>query len=49
VTRTGRDLADARIDPEEAVAALANLSLPGPLSDGYLRGLAGVRQLAETD
>ena len=49
VARIFRDLADARIDPEEAVAALADLSLPGSLSDGYLRGLAGVRQLAETD
>ncbi len=36
-----RGLADGRYDAEEANAALAALDLPGPLSDGYLRGLAG--------
>ena len=29
-------------------SALAVIALPGPLSDGYLRGLPGVRQLHET-
>jgi collagenase-like PrtC family protease len=44
-----RDLADARIDADEATAALGALPLPGPLSDGYLRGRAGFRRLAEVD
>jgi collagenase-like PrtC family protease len=44
-----RDLADARIHCSEAVAALSALPLPGPLSDGYLRGLPGARLLAEVD
>lgn len=43
-----RDLADARIDAEEATAALAGLDLPGPLSDGYLRGHPGA-SLREVD
>lgn len=47
VSRTFRDLADERIDAEEAIARLSALPLPGPLSDGYLRGIAGARQLEE--
>jgi collagenase-like PrtC family protease len=49
VARTFRDLADGRIDGDEATAVLAYLAFPGPLSDGYLRGLPGVRRLAEAD
>jgi collagenase-like PrtC family protease len=49
VARIFRDLADARIDGGEAAAALSALPLPGPLSDGYLRGLPGARLLAEVD
>jgi collagenase-like PrtC family protease len=49
VIRIFRDLADMRIDGDEAAAALASLPLPGPLSDGYLRGLAGARRLEEVD
>jgi collagenase-like PrtC family protease len=49
VARIFRTLADARIAPDEAAAALVALPLPGPLSDGYLRGLAGARQLHEVD
>jgi collagenase-like PrtC family protease len=41
-----RDLADARLDAAEATAALAGLDLPGPLSDGYLRGLPGASPLS---
>ncbi|MCC6779178.1 MAG: U32 family peptidase [Hyphomicrobiales bacterium] len=44
-----RDLADGRIDPEEATEALRQLDLPGPLADGYLRGRAGARLLQEVD
>ncbi len=44
-----RDLADARIDADEASAALLQLDLPGPLADGYLRGLPGARHLQEVD
>ncbi len=43
-----RDLADARIDAAEASHALAGLG-PGPLSDGYLRGVPGMRHLEEID
>lgn len=49
VARIFRDLADARIECSEATAALSALPLPGPLSDGYLRGLPGARLLAEVD
>jgi collagenase-like PrtC family protease len=49
VLRAFRALADGRIDPEEAIAALSELDLPGPLSDGYLRGIAGARRLEEVD
>ena len=40
-----RDLADARLDAAEATAALMGLDLPGPLSDGYLRGVPGAAPL----
>ncbi len=49
VARIFRDLADARIDDGEAVAALGALRLPGPLADGYLRGVPGARTLQEVD
>lgn len=44
-----RDLADDRIDAAEATHLLAPLSLPGPLSDGYLRGLPGMRLLEDVE
>ena len=44
-----RDLADARINEAEATHALAALALPGVLSDGYLRGIPGMRHLEEVD
>ncbi len=44
-----RDVADGRIDGDAATAALASLPLPGPLSDGYLRGRPGARRLRELD
>lgn len=40
-----RDLAAARIDDDEAIAALGALALPGPLADGYVRGMAGATAL----
>ena len=49
VARIFRALADAHITPDEAEEQLASLSLPGPLSDGFLRGVAGARQLHEVD
>jgi collagenase-like PrtC family protease len=49
VARVFRGLADARVAPEEAEAQLTALRLPGPLADGYLRGLAGARLLHEVD
>jgi collagenase-like PrtC family protease len=49
VARVFRALADARIAAKEAEAQLAALPLPGPLSDGFLRGVAGARQLHEVD
>lgn len=36
-----RDLADSRATPKQANEALQMLGLPGPLSDGFLRGLPG--------
>ena len=41
VARIFRDLADGSTTPHEAIEALAVLHLPGPLSDGFLRGLPG--------
>jgi len=41
VARIFRDLADGNTTPQEAGEALAVLHLPGPLSDGFLRGLPG--------
>jgi len=49
VARTFRALADGHLTPDEAEAQLATLRLPGPLSDGFLRGVAGARQLHEVD
>jgi collagenase-like PrtC family protease len=43
-----RDLADSRTDSAQAGHDLAKLGL-GPLSDGYLRGLPGMRRLEEVD
>lgn len=43
-----RDLADGRIHAADATHALAAL-VPGPLSDGYLRGMPGMRRLEEID
>ncbi len=43
-----RELADGRISAAEANVALAQLDLPGPLSDGYLRGEPGA-SLRELD
>ncbi len=47
VARIFRDLADGSTTPKEASEALAVLHLPGPLSDGFLRGLPGCK--AEID
>lgn len=44
-----RELADGAMSAAEASASLEALPLPGPLSDGYLRGLPGVRRLDEVD
>jgi O2-independent ubiquinone biosynthesis protein UbiV len=41
VVRIFRDLADGSTTPHEAIEALTVLHLPGPLSDGFLRGLPG--------
>ncbi|MBU6299570.1 MAG: U32 family peptidase [Alphaproteobacteria bacterium] len=49
VAKVFRDLADAHVTPEEANDALSSLPLPGPLSDGFLRGLPGARLLDEVD
>ena len=42
-----RDLVDGLVTEEEATEAVAVIAMPGPLSDGYLRGLPGVRHLDE--
>jgi collagenase-like PrtC family protease len=47
VARLFRDLLDGHIAEQEAIEILEALPLPGPLSDGFLRGLAGVRLLHE--
>ena len=44
-----RDLADGLMTQPEATEALGVLKLPGPLSDGFLRGLPGVRNFDEVD
>jgi collagenase-like PrtC family protease len=44
-----RDLADGHTTPEEATEALSVITLPGPLSDGFLRGFPGARLLEEVD
>ncbi|PWB62258.1 MAG: U32 family peptidase [Bradyrhizobiaceae bacterium] len=49
VARVFRGLAEARIDAAAAEAALAALPLPGPLGDGYLRGLPGARRLQDAE
>ena len=41
VARIYRDLADGHTTPKEANEALHVMGLPGPLSDGFLRGLPG--------
>jgi collagenase-like PrtC family protease len=49
VAETFSRLIHGRIDGDEAIASLSSLDLPGPLSDGYLRGLPGARTLEEAD
>jgi O2-independent ubiquinone biosynthesis protein UbiV len=49
VAEVFRALADGTMAPPEAEAALGALDLPGPLSDGYLRGLPGARLLDEVE
>lgn len=49
VVKIFRGLADANITEDEATEALSVVALPGPLSDGYLRGLPGVRNFDEVD
>ncbi len=49
VAQIFRDLADTRITGKEASHRLAALPLPGPLGDGYLRGVAGAHLLDEVD
>ena len=44
-----RDLADGHTTPKEATEALSVIALPGPLSDGFLRGVPGASLLAEVD
>lgn len=44
-----RNLADDHIAADEAAHLLSSLSLPGPLGDGYLRGVTGARLLDEVD
>lgn len=48
VVRVFRDLADGNTTPQEAGESLSVLHLPGPLSDGFLRGVPG-HSLAELD
>lgn len=49
VAQIFRDLADSRIAAVEATQLLAALPLPGPLGDGYLRGVTGAHLLDEVD
>jgi O2-independent ubiquinone biosynthesis protein UbiV len=44
-----RDLADGHMTQPEATEALGVLALPGPLSDGFLRGVPGTRHFDELD
>ncbi|MDE2184619.1 MAG: U32 family peptidase [Alphaproteobacteria bacterium] len=44
-----RDFADGHTTQEEAAEALSALTLPGPLSDGYLRALPGAHLVDEVD
>ena len=49
VAKIFRNLASGHVTEDEATEALAVVTLPGPLSDGYLRGLPGVRHFDEVD
>lgn len=49
VARIFRDVADGHMTEPEATEALGVLHLPGPLSDGFLRGVPGVRHFDEVD
>ncbi len=49
VTTIFRALANGHTTQEEATDALSLLTLPGPLSDGYLRALPGAHLLDEID
>ncbi|MBU6296647.1 MAG: U32 family peptidase [Alphaproteobacteria bacterium] len=44
-----RNLADAHITAGEATKLLSSLALPGPLADGYLRGVPGANLIDEVD
>ncbi|NIK88902.1 collagenase-like PrtC family protease [Rhizomicrobium palustre] len=48
VAKVFRDLADGVTTPKEAGEAISVLHLPGPLSDGFLRGVPG-HMLTEVD
>lgn len=49
VAHVFRGLIEAKLEPSEANAQLTALDLPGPLSDGFLRGQPGARLIGETD
>ncbi len=49
VARIFRALVDERMSSDEAEALLTALPLPGPLSDGYLRGIPGARRLQDAE
>ncbi|HEY2134952.1 MAG TPA: U32 family peptidase [Xanthobacteraceae bacterium] len=49
VARVFRGLATASLGPDEAIARLSSIRLPGALSDGYLRGQAGAKCIRELD
>lgn len=44
-----RDLADGRVAADQASRLLAAMPLPGPLGDGFLRGITGAHLLEEID
>lgn len=44
-----RQLSDGKTGPAEASAQLTALGLPGPLSDGFIRGVPGAQLVGETD